>query len=599
MLKLFCENAYRAIIITLFLLITFAFPVFAQDFTINKFHSDITIDEDSSFMVRETLVVDFHKSKHGIYRDIPFKYTDERGNTLKTPLNVLSVTDESGKNWQYTTEKQGNIVNIRIGDPKRYVEGLQTYVITYRVENAILFFDDHDELYWNVTGNYWWSPIKEASANVTLSVNPVTKKAPPELSNGVKNKSQNLWAACYTGILGSKASECRFETSDNSGEFSTKKSLNSREGFTIAFGWDKGLISPPSSWKRFLWAINIKENWIFILPLCSFIFMNQLWRTRGRDPRVKEAVSVTYEPPKYNNVPLRPGEVGTLVDEKLDSKDITSTVIGLAVKGYIKIEETKTEGLIFDSTDYYLSKVKEPDENLNPFEKILMQTIFTSSLPGRMVSDMKNSFYKQLDLLKSTLYGELVSKKYFLTSPEKVRKYYMKAGIIVALVGLFSAPLLTSSSIGKGIVLGLLAGLPVFAFSRIMPAKTKTGASVYMDILGFQEFMNRAEKDKLKRMGDKELFSKFLPYAIALDVVDNWAKAFEGIYQEPPKWYVSHGGFRTFSPSSFSSSLNSATSSLASAMYSAPRGSGISGGGGGFGGGSSGGGFGGGGGGSW
>jgi len=584
MLKLFCENTYRAIIITLFLLITFALPVFAQDFTINKFHSDITIDEDSSFTVRETLVVDFHKSKHGIYREIPFKYTDDRGNTVKTPLRVLSVIDESGKDWQYTTKKQGNIVHIRIGDPKRYVEGLQTYVITYKVENALLFFNDHDELYWNVTGNYWWSPIKEASANVTLSV---------------KNKSQNLWAACYTGVLGSKAFECGFETSDNSGEFSTKKSLNSREGLTIAFGWDKGLISPPSSWKRFLWAINIKENWIFILPVCSFIFMNQLWRTRGRDPRVKEAVSVTYEPPKYNNVPLTPGEVGTLVDEKLDSKDITSTVIGLAVKGCIKIEETKTEGLIFDSIDYYLSKAKEPDENLSPFEKILMQTIFTSSLPGRMVSDMKNSFYTQLDLLKSTLYGELVSKKYFLTSPEKVRKFYTKAGIIVALVGLFSAPIITSSSIGKGIVLGLLAGLPVFAFSRIMPAKTKTGASAYMDILGFQEFMNRAEKDKLKRMGDKELFSKFLPYAIALDVVDNWAKAFEGIYQEPPKWYVSHGGFRTFSPSSFSSSLNSATSSLASAMYSAPRGSGISGGGGGFGGGSSGGGFGGGGGGSW
>jgi uncharacterized membrane protein len=584
MLKYFCKNRYRVIIITLFLSIIFAFPLFAQDFTINKFHSDINIDKDSSFTVKETLVVDFHKLKHGIYREIPFKYIDERGNTLKTPLEVLSVTGESGKDWQYKTKKQGNIVNIRIGDPNKYVEGLQTYVITYRVENALLFFNDHDELYWNVTGNYWWSPIKEASANVILSV---------------KNKSKNLWAACYTGVPGSRTSECGFETSDNSSEFFTKKSLNSREGLTIAFGWDKGLISPPTSWKRFLWAVNIKENWIFILPVFSLVFMIHLWRSRGRDPRVKEAVSVTYEPPKYNNVPLTPGEVGTLVDEKLDSRDITSTVIGLAVKGFISIEETKTEGLIFESTDYYLSKVKEPDENLNPFEKILMQAMFTNSLPGRMVSDMKNSFYKQLDLLKNTLYGELVSKKYFLTSPDKVRKFYMKAGIIVALVGLFSAPVLTSSSIGKGILLGLLAGLPAFAFSRIMPAKTKTGASAYMDILGFQEFMNRAEKDRLKRMGDKELFSKFLPYAIALDVVDNWAKAFEGIYQEPPKWYVSYGGFRTFSPNSFSRSLNSATSSLASAMYSAPRGSGISGGGGGFGGGFSGGGFGGGGGGSW
>jgi uncharacterized membrane protein len=120
-----------------------------------------------------------------------------------------------------------------------------------------------------------------------------------------------------------------------------------------------------------------------------------------------------------------------------------------------------------------------------------------------------------------------------------------------------------------------------------------------MDILGFQEFMNRAEKDRLERMKDKDLFSKFLPYAIALDVADNWAKAFEGIYQEPPQWYVSPGGFRTFSPYSFSHSLSSVTSSLSSAIFSSPRGSGISGGGGFGGSGSSGGGFGGGGGGSW
>jgi uncharacterized membrane protein len=111
--------------------------------------------------------------------------------------------------------------------------------------------------------------------------------------------------------------------------------------------------------------------------------------------------------------------------------------------------------------------------------------------------------------------------------------------------------------------------------------------------------LRRAEKDRLQRMGDKDLFSKFLPYAIALDVVDNWAKAFEGLYQDPPQWYTSESGFRTFSPYHFSRSINAATSNLASAIYSAPRGSGIGGGGSSGGGGFSGGGFGGGGGGSW
>jgi uncharacterized membrane protein len=144
--------------------------------------------------------------------------------------------------------------------------------------------------------------------------------------------------------------------------------------------------------------------------------------------------------------------------------------------------------------------------------------------------------------------------------------------------------------------------LPLFAFAKYMVAKTREGASAYMDILGFREFLNRAEKDRLERMGDKDLFSKFLPYAIALDVAENWAKAFEGIYQEAPDWYSSPGspgGLRTFSPYGFSHSIQSVTSNLSSAVFSAPRGSGISDGGGGGGGGSSGGGSGGGGGGSW
>ena len=183
-----------------------------------------------------------------------------------------------------------------------------------------------------------------------------------------------------------------------------------------------------------------------------------------------------------------------------------------------------------------------------------------------------------------------------------MRNSYSVIGFLIVVFGGFAAVFLAPSSPGKAILAFILTGLPVLAFARFMPAKTQTGASAYMDILGFQEFMNRAEKDRIERMGDTNLFSKFLPYAIALDVADNWAKAFEGIYQTPPDWYVSPMEHRTFSAYAFSHSLNSVTSSLSSAMFSAPRGSGTgggSGGSGGGGGGSSGGGFGGGGGGSW
>jgi len=557
--------------------------VFAQYFTITKFHSDITIQRNSSFIVRETIDVDFHKPRHGIYREIPFKYRDEFGKTIITPTKILSVTDGTGNVWKYQVKKRGHVINIRIGHPKRFVSGKQTYIITYEVENAILFFDDHDELYWNVTGNYWRAPILEASADVNLST---------------KERITKIWASCYTGSYGSSEKECNYESHEDGVRFTTTKGLSPGEGLTIAFGWDKGFVSPPSNWKKFLWTIDIGENWIFLFPIISFLYMFNQWYRKGRDPKVRESLMVMYEPPKYENIPLTPAEVGTLIDEKLDPRDITSTIVGLSVKGYIQIEEFKTEGLIFDKSDYYLIKLKEPDNALNLFEIELMNSLFSSEQNRLTVSSLKNKFYKNMNLLKKTLYEELVRKGNFLVSPEKIRNIYFLLGILIIGIGGFILSFFPPYSLGRGFISSALTGLPLILFGRYMPSKTRRGATAKIEILGFLEFMSRAEKDRLERMGDKDLFSKFLPYAIALDVVDNWARAFEGIYQEPPRWYVSPAGFRTFNPYVFSHSLNSMTQSLGSAMFSAPRGSGGRGGGIG-GGGFSGGGFGGGGGGSW
>lgn len=559
-------------------------PVQAQDFTIDRFHSDITIRPDSSFTVTESVDVEFHRPRHGIYREIPFRYRDELGKSVETPLLVRSVADNAGKPWPFRISTTGDQVHIRIGDPKRYVNGRQSYVITYEVENAVLFLEDHDELYWNVTGNFWKAPIKESSATVNLAA----------------GRSIDLRAACYTGVQGAQESRCRYEASGNIGEFVATKRLETGEGLTIAFGWSKGIVSPPSAWKRLWWALNPSVNWVFIFPLASLVFMVRHWRLYGRDPKVRESITVQYAPPTSEGRHLAPGEAGALVDERLDTRDITSTIVGLAVKGYLKIEETKKEGLIFDTADYYIRKVKAPDAGLSVFEADLFRRLLPGEVPGTMVSELKNKFYVNIGPLRETVYKELVRKGYFLRSPEKIRNYYRIGGVVTGILaavagGAFYA-LFTYYSGPLHIIAGILSALPVLAFSGSMPAKTRSGSAAYTDLLGFQEFMNRAEKDRLERMGDRDLFSKFLPYAIALDVADNWARAFEGIDQAPPDWYVSSSGFRTFSPTGFSRSVGSLASSLGTAVYSAPRGSGSGGSGGG---GSSGGGFGGGGGGSW
>ena len=555
----------------------------AQDFTINDFDVFIALNEDSSFTVKETLVVEFHMQRHGIYRDIPYLYTDSTGGSLRTPVDILSVTDGNGSNITYRVIRQGNSIRVRIGEANKYVSGIQKYEIFYRVENAILFFEDHDELYWNVTGNEWNAAIKRARCMISLS-GAVTKEH---------------WASCYTGRRGSRESACRNIPGDNFIEFITKSPLQAGEGLTVAYGWDKGIVSPPSSLRKILWFMNLKQNWVFIIPVISFIIMLFLWMQTGRDPRVRESITVAYSPPEHLKVPLTPAEVGTMLDEKLDPRDITATIVGLAVKGYIRIEETKEEGIIFDRKDYYLMKIKDADGSLTLFEQQMMFDIF-GTLPGKMISELKNTFYKNIPSLKSSLYKDLLKKRYFNTNPEHVRVTYSVIAIAIGFAIALGLRTLLGDSLGEARALsaGVMTGLSVLVFAKFMPAKTREGSAVYMQILGFQEFMNRAEKDRLERMKDQNLFSRFFPYALALDVADNWAKAFEGIYQEPPDWYVSPGGMQKFSPVSFNHSMNSAMTDISSAIYSAPRGSGT-GGSGSSGGGSSGGGFGGGGGGSW
>jgi uncharacterized membrane protein YgcG len=570
---------------TFFVLLFCVSPCYSQDFTITDFNAAITVNEDSSFTVRETISVDFHRPRHGIYREIPYVYSDSQVDSVKTPTGILSVRDGAGRKIRYKISRTGNLINVRIGDPGEYVTGFQKYEIYYKVENAVLFFEDHDEIYWNVTGNYWKAPIKHAQCSVRLGTEGITKK---------------YQASCYTGRTGSDESSCRFTPYENFIEFSAQRSFSAGEGLTIAYGWDKGLVSPPSAFRKFLWKINLRQNWIYLIPLMSLIAMANLWSSKGRDPRQREAVTVMYGPPEHGNRPLSPAEIGSLVDEKLDPRDITASIVGLAAKGYITIEEKTEDGFIFDSKDYYLSKLKETDDSLTSFERELMSGLFSPGEAGVMVSDLKNSFYKKLEALKNTLYGELMDKKFFSSNPQSVRQLYAGTGVAVGVLLAFFFNFSMGSYLGdfRAITAGILTGLPILGFSRYMPVKTRKGAGVYMDILGFEEFLNRAEKDRLERMKDDHLFSKFLPYAMALDVADNWAKAFEGIYQEPPQWYVSSGGFRTFNTRGFSRSISTAMTSLSSAMYSAPRSSGK---GGGFsgGGGSSGGGFGGGGGGSW
>jgi len=558
-------------------------PARAEDFSIRSFHADILVRDDSSIRVAETIDAEFHRPRHGIFRDIPFRYEDELGKTTIMPVRVESVTGPSGGAWKFRVERKGGVIRVRIGDPDRFVDGRQLYVIRYAVENAIVPFPEHDELYWNATGNDWPVPIGSASASVAFAAG--TLPAPPR-------------TRCFTGPRGSREEACRVASGLDRTTFSATRNFRAGEGMTVVVGWDKGIVRPPSRWSQLLFRMNSQENWPLLAVPLTLAFMAGLWYRKGRDPSTGDPLVVAYAPPEEGGRPILPAEAGTLVDERLDPADITASVVHLAVKGHVTIEEKKTRPFLLSKTDYLLRKGTKPEWELTSFERLLLERLFRNRGSEVHVSDLKREFHTNLEDLRKAVFEGLERTGYFSANPMSVKSRYVRAGFaFLAAAGLLALLGNTfSGTVSSRAVIALsLSGGIVILFAPLMPVKTRKGVKALGAVRGFEEFLTRAEKDRLERMNDPNLFEKHLPYAVALGVSDRWARAFDDIYQDPPRWYLSGSGTGTFHPAAFHHSLDSALSTMSGAMTSAPRGSGS-----GFsGGGGSGGGGGGGGGGSW
>jgi uncharacterized membrane protein len=554
---------------------------------IRDFHSDININEDSTFTVKETILADFTKAqnRHGIIRDLPIHYKDNNNQNLNLRFTLIGVTDEAGNPYEVATSYVGDDVEMKIGSGDILVDGkLRTYIISYRLARGINQFEDNQELYWNVTGNGWDTAIAKASATITLP----------------KETDQKLMKTiCYTGFGYSKEQDCQARVIDGKTyQFSSNFLLPTSAGLTVVASFPKGTVNFPSPLTVFLWFIL--DNWGYLIPVFTFCYLYYLWYKHGRDPKATHsAIMPEYDIPDQ----LRPAEIGTLLDDRVDMQDITSTIIDLATRGYLKIIESKEKKMLWgETTSYELEKTtpKNPDKDpLQGFETKIYNAIFGSS-EKISLGDLKYKFYKDIPGIKTAIYDSLINKKYYTSNPETARASYFGCGGGLFFVTIFFLGFL--SDINLPLFLGLLLSAPlIFIFGFFMPQRTQKGADTQIRILGLEEFIKTAETDRVKFYEKENIFEKILPYAIAFGIADRWAKACEGLYKTQPNWYQSSDPnmLHHFNTYYFLHTLNSFNSSMTSNMVAAPRSS-ASGGHSGFGGGGfSGGGFGGGGGSSW
>jgi hypothetical protein len=545
-----------------------------RSYTIDRFDARIRVNRDASIDVTETITASFVGSYNGIYRTIPVDYRTNNGLNWTLGVALQSAQDDAGRSLRTERSRQGHYIKYKIWIPGA-ADATRSIVLRYHATNGLRFFDEHDELYWNVTGDEWDVPIHAALAEIDL---------PPNTS-GVR-------ATAFNGVYGSTSHDAAVRVDGAVVHIAMPQGLGYHEGVTAVIGWDKGVVIAPGLASTTF--ATLRSNWPLFLPILVFLFAFMSWWRRGRDPR-RQPIAVQYDPPQG----MTPAEAGTLIDNSADMRDITATLVDLAVRGYLRIEEhqnPKLFGLFGSSTSYILHRLRDSND-LAPHETAVFSGVFLGRGDTVALDDLKNEFYKQLPPVRDAVFDRLTRSGFYRNRPDKVKQNWMGGGVALALligVGGTYLSKLTLLTPVPFVIAAACSAIIFLVFAQIMPARTQEGARALEQVLGFEEFLRRVESEHLKRIivGHPELFDKYLPFAMAFGVEQQFARAFQGIYTEPPRWYVGPS-VMNFNVGHFSTSMSHLSSVAATTMASSPRsssGSGFGGGGGSGGGGGGGGG---------
>ncbi len=605
---------------------------------ITQFTSEATVNKDASLTVRETIAIvsEGDQIKHGIYRDFPTRYRSRHGFRVNAGFEVESVRRD-GKAEPYALESISNGKRVKIGSGDVFVDpGPHTYEITYRATRELGFFKDYDELYWNVTGNDWKFPIEHAESIIHL----------PSGANIIQH-------AEYTGAQGESGSS--FEVLEAAGDryrARTTATLYPGQGFTVAVAWPKGFVAAPTDADR--WAQFLSDNGptaVLILGLIGVGFYYfYAWLKVGRDPPAGVIVPLFHPPPG-----MGPAAVRFVWRQNFDDKTFAAAVVGLAVKGRVKIIDsdsgftiekrsdakgeplTAAESALYNALPSRLDLEQSNHAKVRSARTALSQSL-TKDYDGVVFLRNRGWFWIGL-LLSIAVLGLMVlflpvedamtglfvsfwssiwwgAILAFLTSA--VRGFFArgranKAGsvfkflfLIPFVIGGVAVPGLALTGMGSPGLYTLVTGAVMLAllnvlFFWLLKAPTIAGRKLLDQLEGFRMYLTTAEEERLKVLNPPEktpeLFERFLPYALALNCENEWNAKFTAILAAAaiaaPAWYAGRH-WDSGRTTSFTDSLGSTLASSTAAASTAPGSSSGSGGGG-----SSGGGGGGGGGGGW
>lgn len=559
-----------------------------NNFSVRSFDADYYLSRDvgkrSRLNIIETIGVQFppFAQNHGIERAIPQEYD---GHSVH--LTLSSVKDEKGRSLTHTTYNSNHNTVVRIGDPDKYVEGLQTYVINYQLQDVTKNFGDHDEIFWDTNGTDWGQTFGSVTARLHLS--------------GDIAKAYTQRVACYEGVEKS-TSKCVASVLQKDNEtiltFKSSRLLYAGENVSYVAGFKPGTFAKyqPTTWERiYHWLLL---SWFALGAIVLVVAISKMlkaWREIGRSPAGRGTIVPEYIPPKDLSV------LASSAILKRKGSDITAQIIDLSVRHYLKIYETDTRGNWFRSKRSYELEIVRKLTGLKSEEKRLVDILFgEDQLVGRRITleQLRSRLYKDTAQLEKEVEAQVRIQGY-LADLSAVRKgYYIWGGLLLA--GGFAV--LNPGVAAAGFIIAISAN----AFHPL----TGKGVERRDYLRGLEMYMKLAEAERLRYLQSPQgavktrvspnntkrlvtLYERLLPYAIVFGLEKDWVKQFALLYDQPPEWYV--GNWSAFNAAVFASSLSS-FSAASNTVFTPPSSSSSSG----FsGGGSSGGGGGGGGGGGW
>lgn len=538
-----------------------AAPAVAADQTTGRqiTRYDVTARVDATGAAHVTIDLDFDFGDdpgHGPYLSLVTRqrYDDQHDRLYR--YSGITASSPSGAPAEVNREDDPYAIVLRIGDPHvGDVSGTQRYVVSYTVDgwvNPANAQHSGDELNWNVIGSGWTVPLSRLSLTVT---------GPAPAHDAV----------CFAGPSGA-TTPCTSAAVTGTGTAFTQDTLAVGDQWTAVTGWPGGtfqtapLLGPRYSATAPLNPAGLGGGVAAAVLLGGVGLAAVRVRRVGRDqeylgltpglrpadgqatlvgPRRRAEVSVQFAPPEGT----RPGAIGTLVDEQADPVDVTATLVDLAVRGYLRIEEVPRSNPAKKPKDWTLVSLRPADGELLEFERTLLERVFAGRASVTL-SELKTTFASSMAQVQTGLYRHVTERGWFRANPRTVRAAWRAGGLALVVAGGAATAILLNAKVqARGVaLLGVavaLVGLVVVALAKAAPARTPDGTAVLAQTLGFRRYLATAEADQLRFEEGQDVFSRYLPYAIVFGLADRWARVFaevaaSGRAVAAPGWYVGY-----------------------------------------------------------